>query len=370
MKDLPFVRSRLPLICGLAAVAVSCGRAEVKATASLLVPVTTAITKQGDFPIELRAIGSVESLWTVAVRPQVEGAIAAIHFREGQDVKAGQLLFTIDRRPYEAALAVAEATLAKHRVEAKNAESEQKRASDLLAQGVMSIDAHDRVVAGAQSLVAGLKADEAAVQTAKLRLDYCSIHSPLNGRSGSIVGKVGNLVRAMDDAALVVIHQQDPIGVRFTVPEAKLAEIRTAGTLKVEARRRGEKADAAYGTLAFVDHEIDRTTGNVKLKARFTNAALKLWPGQFVDVLMVLNVRHGALTVPSPAVQDGQSGPFVFVVKADKTAEIRPVTIGPARDGETLIEKGLEPGETVVVDGQVRLTAGAKVEARPAGPTP
>lgn len=346
----------------------ACGGAPVKSAAATAVPVTVAQAKQGDFPIELRAIGSVESLWTVTVRPQVEGAIAAIHFREGENVKAGQLLFTIDPRPYEAALALAEANLAKHRVEALNAESEKRRADDLLAQGVLSIDAHDRATANARALIAGLKADEAAVQTARLKLDYCSIRSPLDGRSGSIVGKVGNLVRALDDATLVVIHQQDPIGVRFTVPESRLSEIRKAGTLQVEARRRGEEADVARGTLAFVDHEIDRSTGNVKLKARFNNVARKLWPGQFVDVSMVLETRANAVTIPTPAVQDGQSGPFVFVVKADQTVEVRPVVIGPARNGETLIEKGIDAGTTVVVDGQLRLTIGAKVEAKAAVP--
>lgn len=345
-----------------------CGGAAVKSAAPVSVPVTVAQAKQGDFPIELRAIGSIESLWTVVVRPQVEGAIAAIHFREGEDVKAGQLLFTIDPRPYEAALALAEANLARHRVEAQNAEGEKKRADDLLAQGILSVDAHDRATANARALLAGLKADEAAVQAARLKLDLCSIRSPLDGRSGSITGKVGNLVRALDDATLVVIHQQDPIGVRFTVPEARLSEIRRAGTLAVQASRRGDESDPARGTLAFVDHEVDRSTGNVKLKARFGNPARKLWPGQFVDVSMVLETRTGAITIPTPAVQDGQSGPFVFVVKADQTAEVRPVSIGPARNGETLIEKGVAAGETVVVDGQVRLTPGAKVEARPAVP--
>jgi multidrug efflux system membrane fusion protein len=341
----------------------------VKPAAAAAVPVTVARAEPRDFPIELRAIGSVESLWTVAVRPQVEGAMAAIHFREGQDVKAGDLLFTIDPRPYAAALAVAEAHLAKSRAEAQNASSEERRAADLLAQGVMSIDVHDSVVAASRALAASVTADEAAVQTARLRLDYCSIRSPLNGRTGSILVKVGNLVRALDDATLVVIHQQDPIGVRFTVPEMRFAEIRKAGPLEVVARRRGEEADPATGSLAFVDHEIDRTTGNVKLKARFDNAERKFWPGQFVDVSMVLSVRKGAVVVPSPAVQDGQQGPFIFVVKGDKTAEIRPVRIGPARNGETLIENGIAAGETVVVDGQVRLTAGAKVDAKVAGPS-
>ena len=229
----------------------ACERAPVRSAAPAAVPVTVAQAKQADFPIELRAIGSVESLWTVAVRPQVEGAIAAIHFREGDDVAKGQLLFTIDPRPYEAALAVAEANLAKARVEAQNAEAEEKRADDLLAQGVLSIDAHERATANARALGAGLKAGEAAVQTARLRLEYCSIRSPLSGRSGSIAGKVGNLVRALDDATLVVIHQQDPIGVRFTVPEARLAEIRKAGTLPVEATRRGEEGEVAiaFGSL-------------------------------------------------------------------------------------------------------------------------
>lgn len=368
MKVLKFPKIRAAAYSALAVISCSCGRAAAKPAAAAAVPVTVATARLDDFPIELRAIGSVESPWTVEIRPQVEGAIEAVHFREGQDVAVGQLLFSIDPRPYQAALAVAEANLAKDRVQAANAEKEQKRAADLFAQGVIAVDAFDRVGANARALAAGLLADEAAVQNAKLRLDYCSIRSPLAGRTGSIMVKAGNLVRALDTTTLVSIHQMDPIHVFFSVPEVRLAQIRKAGTLEVVARRRGEEADPARGSLSFVDHEIDRATGNVKLKARFANALRKLWPGQFVDVMMVLDVRRSAILVPTPAVQDGQTGPFIFVVKADKTAEVRPVTTGPSRNGETLVEKGIEPGETVVVDGQVRLTIGARVEAKPAKP--
>lgn len=352
----------------LAATLLSCGGATAPPSATPSVPVTVAAAKQADFPIELRVVGSVESPWTVDVRPQVEGALEAIHFREGRDVRAGDLLFTIDPRPYQAALTAAEANLARDRAQAHNAEAEQRRAADLFTQGIVSIDVNDKAAATARALEAGLKGDEAAIQAAKLRLDYCSIRSPLDGRTGSVMVKVGNLVRALDTTTLVTIHQIDPIDVRFTVPEARLSEIRKAGTLEVIARRRGEEADPAKGSLTFVENEIDRATGNVSLKARFGNAERKLWPGQFVDVLMVLSVRKGAVVVPSPAIQDGQAGPFVFVVKKDQTAEVRPVTIGPSRNGETLVEKGIEAGETVVVDGQVKLTIGAKVNAKPAGP--
>lgn len=352
----------------LAATLLSCGGATAPPSATASVPVTVAAAKQADFPIELRVVGSVESPWTVDVRPQVEGALEAIHFREGRDVRAGDLLFTIDPRPYQAALTAAEANLARDRAQAHNAEAEQRRAADLFTQGIVSIDVNDKAAATARALEAGLKGDEAAIQAAKLRLDYCSIRSPLDGRTGSVMVKVGNLVRALDTTTLVTIHQIDPIDVRFTVPEARLSEIRKAGTLEVIARRRGEEADPAKGSLTFVENEIDRATGNVSLKARFGNAERKLWPGQFVDVLMVLSVRKGAVVVPSPAIQDGQAGPFVFVVRKDQTAEVRPVTIGPSRNGETLVEKGIEAGETVVVDGQVKLTIGAKVNAKPAGP--
>lgn len=368
MRELPLNRACRLALAVLAATLPSCGPAAAPPSASSSVPVTVAAAKLSNFPIELRVVGSVESPWTVDVRPQVEGALEAIHFREGQDVRAGDLLFTIDPRPYQAALAAAEANLARDRAQAQNAEAEKKRAADLFAQGIVAIDVNDKAAATARALEASLKADEAAIQTAKLRLDYCSIRSPLDGRTGSIMVKVGNLVRALDTTTLVTIHQIDPIDVRFTVPESRLSEIRRAGTLDVIARRRGEEGDPAKGALTFVENEIDRATGNVNLKARFRNAERKLWPGQFVDVLMVLSVRKGAVVVPSPAIQDGQQGPFVFVVKNDQTAEIRPVTIGPARNGETLVEKGVEAGETVVVDGQVRLTVGAKVDAKPAGP--
>ncbi len=358
---------RLALVL-VAAILPSCGPSAAPPSGPPLVPVTVGAAKQSDFPIELRVVGSVESPWTVDVRPQVEGALEAIHFREGQDVHAGDLLFTIDQRPYQAALAAAEANLARDRAQAQNAEAEKKRAADLYAQGIVAIDVNDKAAATARALEASVKADEAAIQAAKLRLDYCSIRSPLDGRTGTIMVKVGNLVRALDTTTLVTIHQMDPIDVRFTVPESRLAEIRKAGTLEVVARRRGEESDPAKGSLTFVENEVDRATGNVNLKARFKNAERKLWPGQFVDVLMVLSVRKGAVVVPSPAIQDGQQGPFVFVVNKDQTAEVRPVTIGPARNGETLVEKGIEAGETVVVDGQVRLTIGAKVDAKPAGP--
>lgn len=363
--------SRAPLFAlFLAATLPSCGQGAAPPAASSSVPVTVAAAKQSDFPIELRVVGSVESPWTVDIRPQVEGALQAIHFREGQDVHAGDLLFTIDPRPYQAALAAAEANLARDRAQAQNAEAEKRRAADLYAQGVVAIDVNDKAAATARALEASLKADEAAIQTAKLRLDYCSIRSPLDGRTGTIMVKVGNLVRALDTTTLVTIHQIDPIDIRFTVPESRLSEIRKAGPLEVIARRRGEEGDPAKGSLTFVENEIDRATGNVNLKARFKNRERKLWPGQFVDVLMVLSVRKGAVVVPSPAIQDGQQGSFVFVVKKDQTAEVRPVVIGPSRNGETLVEKGVEAGETVVVDGQVRLTIGAKVDAKPAGPVP
>ncbi|MEO8501378.1 MAG: efflux RND transporter periplasmic adaptor subunit [Vicinamibacteria bacterium] len=352
----------------LAATLASCRAAEVKSAAAAPVPVTVAKARQGDFPIELRAIGSIESPWTVDVRPQVDGAIDAIHFTEGQDVRAGELLFTIDPRPSQAALAVAEANLARDRVQAQNAEAEQKRAADLFAQGVISIDGNDKAAANARALVAGLKADEAAVQTARLRLDYCSIRSPLSGRTGAIMVKAGNLVRALDLNPLVTILQVDSVNVTFTIPESRLSEIKKAGALQVLVRRRGEDAEAAKGALSFVDSAVDRMTGTIRLKARLANASRKLWPGQFVDVSMVLSVRAAAVIVPAPSVQDGQTGPFIFVVSKDMTAEIRPVTTGPSRNGETLIEKGLDPGETVVVDGQVRLTPGARVNAKPAGP--
>ena len=368
MTDPQSPRSPRLALLVLAATLSSCGRSAAPPPASASVPVTVAAARQSDFPIELRAVGSVESPWTVDVRPQVEGALESIHFREGQDVHAGDRLFTIDPRPYQAALAAAEANLARDRAQALNAEAEKKRAADLFAQGIVSIDVNDKAAAAAHALEASLTGDEAAIQTAKLRLDYCTIRSPLDGRTGAIMVKVGNLVRALDTTTLVTIHQIDPIDVRFTVPEARLSEIRKAGPLEVIARRRGEEGDPAKGSLTFVENEIDRATGNVVLKARFKNAERKLWPGQFVDVLMVLSVRRGAVVVPSPAVQDGQAGPFVFVVKKDQTVEVRPVTTGPVRNGETLVEKGIEAGETVVVDGQVRLTIGAKVEARPAGP--
>lgn len=333
------------------------------------VPVLVAQAIQRTVPIQLQAIGTVEAYSTVSVKSQIDGYIAAVYFREGQDVKKGHLLVQIDPRPYQAALNQAEANLARDRAQLLQAITDEKRYSYLLEQGVGSREQSDQAHANAQALRATVMADEAAIQTAKINLGYTRIYSPLDGRTGVLILHPGNLVKANDaSGVVVVINQVRPIYVDFYLPERSLNEIRQymAGRqLAVQAHSKGnQQSPSEDGTLSFIDNAVNANTGTFELKGLFPNAHERLWPGQFVDVTLTLSERPDTIVVPSQAVQTGQDGTFVFVVEHDMSAKPRPVVVGDSLGGQTVIERGLKPGETVVTDGQLRLFPGAKVKIK------
>lgn len=330
------------------------------------VPVAAALAVRKDVPVQLRAIGAAEAYATVTVKTMVNGQIEKVGFREGQDVRKGELLFTIDPRPYEAALKTAEATVAKDLALKENAEKDVKRYAYLIEKDLVPKQQFDQVVSNAAALAATVNADNAVVETNRVQLSYCFIRSPIAGRTGSLFVKEGNVVKA-NDTSLVSINQVTPIYVTFSVPEQYLAEIRKARearTLEVEAVIPGQEDLPAQGTLTFLSNAVDNTTGTIQLKATFPNGDRRLWPGQYVTVTMTLSTRPGAVVVPTPAVQTGQQGQYVFVIKPDLTVEARPVTGGPSVDGGTVIEKGIQAGERVVTDGQLRLVPGARVEIK------
>jgi membrane fusion protein, multidrug efflux system len=333
---------------------------------SIAVPVTVATVGQKTVPVTLRAIGNVEAYSTVSVKSQVEGQLERVYFREGQDVKKGDLLFTIDSRPFEAGLRQAEANLARDQAQEKNARAQADRSEMLFESGIVSKDQFDQVRTNFDALQAAVRADQATVENAKIQLGYCSIRSPIEGRTGNLMVHEGNVLKA-NDTALVVINQVNPLYVDFSVPEQYLPEIkryRGRGNLKVEAVVPHEEARPERGVLTFVNNTVDSATGTILLKGTFPNLEKRLWPGQFVDVKLALTLLPNAVVVPSQAVQTGQQGLYAFVVKPDMTVDLRPVAAGETIGDEMVIEKGLQPGEKVVTDGQLLLRPGAKVEVR------
>ena len=361
----------------------ACGRKAEKPVEEI-VPVLAVKVEKRDVPVELSAIGNVEALQSVAVQARVSGEIQTVAFREGQDVKPGDLLFTIDPRPYQAALAEAQARLERDRALAKNSEETAARYGDLVKKEYVTPEQYEQMRAGAEAARATSRADEAAVENARLELSYTRIVAPIAGRTGSIQVHQGNMLRPNDDRTLVTINQIHPIAVSFTVPEAAFDAIRRAqaeSKLSVVARPSretsapvapgaavlptGEGEKPETGELSFVDNTVDRATGTVRLKASFANAAGALWPGRFVDVVLTLSHDRDALVVPVEAIQTGQQGSYVFVVKPDSTVESRTVTVGRKQGGDVVIAKGLSADERVVTDGQMRLAPGTKVEVKP-----
>ncbi len=365
------------LVAAMAGLSACSENASGKATAKgsvVAVPVSVSDVVQKVVPLQLRAIGNVQAYSTVSIKSQVEGTLARVYFKEGQDVKKGDPIFLIDPRSFEAALRQAEANLARDTAQAANAKIDERRFADLYKEGGVSQQQYDQARTSATALEATLQWDRSAVENARLQLGYCSIHSPIDGRTGNLLVHQGNLVKANDaDHLLVVINQVRPIYVSFSVPEQELPAIRrymASGSLKVEAITLGREGRQPQGDLTFVDNAVDRTTGTVELKATFANADNALWPGQFVNVVLTLATEPNALVVPSEAIQTGQQGPYVFVVKPDLTVESRLIVVHRTIERETVIEKGLAPGERVVTDGQVRLVPGAKVEIKPSNPAP
>jgi membrane fusion protein, multidrug efflux system len=357
------------------------------------VPVLTAKAVKKSVPLTLPAVGAGEALSTVQVRAQVTGQLSQIHFSEGQDVKKGQLLFTIDPRPFETALAQAEAVLARDTATANNAQSQRARSEDLYKRGLIPRDQYETASAGAEALQATLQADRAAVDSAKLNLQYTRITAPISGRTGSLNLHEGDLVRANDATPLLVINQMSPIYVTFSIPGRYLADIRryqAQNALSVEARVQpgtvpppgsgapgttstsggaapadapvpGTPVPVEVGKVTFIDNAVDPTTGTIKLKATFPNTSRTLWPGLFVQVGLQLTTNPNAIVVPATAVQTSQQGQYVYVIKPDRTAELRNVQIDRQQGEETIIAQGLSAGEEVVTDGHLRLTPGARV---------
>jgi multidrug efflux system membrane fusion protein len=358
----------------------------------MVVPVTVAKAIRESVPMEVRVVGSMEASSTIQVKSLVAGQLMSVHFTEGQNVGKGDLLFEIDPRSYQEALRQAQAAVERDRAQLRLAEAnvardvaqqrkaaeDEKRYDALAEEGIVSKEQREQMKTAAATSNEAVKADQAAVESAraslqadlslvekaKLDLSYCSIRSPISGRAGNLLVHPGNLVKENADNALVVINQVTPIFANFGVPEQYLAQIRQANSRKPLAVRVSPQNDptkVVTGRLSVIDNTVDSTTGTIKLKAVFDDPQRVLWPGQFVDVVLTLGAQDNATVVPSEAVQAGQDGQLIYVVKQDQTVEPRNVTVGPTVDRKIVIEKGVEPGETVVVDGQLRLFPGAHI---------
>ena len=294
-----------------------------------------------------------------------------VNFNQGDDVQEGQVLFTLDHRPLEAALSQAEANLARDTAQAANAKVIAQRMDDLVERGVGTREQRDTARTTAAALDASVGANRAAVENAKVQLQYATIRAPIAGRTGALMVHAGNLVRANDQTPLVVINQVSPVYVSFGIPEALLPDLRrymAMRELEVEAIPPNEAIAPATGRITFVDNQVDQTTGTIRIKATFPNANRRLWPGQFVNVRVRLTTDPHALVVPSVAVQAGPEGQYVYVVKEDRTVEMRPVEVARTAGTETIVKQGVKPGETVVTDGQLRLVPGSRITVKDAKP--
>jgi multidrug efflux system membrane fusion protein len=330
------------------------------------VPVTVAVAETRSVPYELSATGTVEPIQTVAVQPQVSGPIVRIAFREGQDVKKGDVLFELDPRPFQAALKQAEGLLTRDRATATNAEEQAKRYSALAEKEYVTAEQNDAARSGAAAAAATATASQAAVDQARLNLQYATIRAPISGRTGSLRVREGNLVRSTDAAPLVTINQIRPILVRFAVPASNLGAIqryRTREQVAVLASPTGG-GTPSEGGLTFVDNAVDTTTGTILLKGTFPNADGALWPGEFVNVRLRLYVDQNALVVPASAVVSGQRGSFVFVIQPDSSAVTKPVKIDRTAGDLAILSQGIKAGDRVVTDGQLRLRQGSKVQIK------
>jgi multidrug efflux system membrane fusion protein len=406
MPPRPSARHRVApalVLAGLLLAACSRGEGDqgrARSARPAAVPVTAARVETRDIPVQIQGIGNVQALATVSVYSLVSGQIFQVHFKEGQDVKAGELLFSIDPRPFEATLQQAQATMAQHQAavsqaeanltrdqaQADNAAIEEERYKKLVQSGLIAREQYDQILTAHKSAVATVDADRAAVnnakalvqadaamvENAKVQLGYTLIRAPIEGRTGNLLIHQGNVVKANDIGnPLVVINRVHPIYISFAVPERYLEQIkaaRAAGPLSVEATPQGQTT-TARGTLTFVNNTVDTTTGTIQLKATFENADNALWPGQFAAVTLTVRTELHALVVPSQAIQAGQQGQYVFVVKPDATVESRPVEVAFANGPTTVLRGGVKAGEQVVTDGQLRLVSGARVDVKAAGPT-
>jgi len=335
------------------------------------VAVSVARAERRAVPVEILATGTVEPIRTVAITSQVGGMLQRVLFNEGDEVTAGQVLFQIDPRPFEAALQQAQANLSRDLVQLANAGREADRARTLETAGLGTAEDAQAKMASHDALAATVRADSAALMGAQLALEYATIRAPIAGRTGGLMVREGNLVRSNTESPLVTINQVRPIYVRFAVPAARLPELqRQRGReLQVLARPARDSAAPFRGALSFIDNHVDSTTGTVLLKGRFANASETLWPGEFVEVTLQLDVQDDAIVVPAQAVMNGQQGSYVFVVENGRARQV-PVTVARSTDSLAVIAQGLVPGATVVIDGQLRLTQDAPVELKDAAPEP
>jgi multidrug efflux system membrane fusion protein len=346
------------------------GTAEGRDDGPPAVPVTTASVVQKAMPIEIQVIGSVEPYSSVAIRSQITGQLIAVNFKEGDIVQRGQVLFELDRRPLEAALGQAQANLTRDMAQAANAEVQATRFQQLVDRGIAPREQGDTARTSVAALNATVEADRAAVENAKIQLQYATITAPISGRTGALMVHQGNLVRANDQTPLVVINEVAPISVAFTIPEARLADLRrymARGSLTVTATPQGSDTSAT-GRITFIDNAVDQNTGTIRIKGTFPNDDGRLWPGQFVNVVVTLSMEPTAVVVPSVAVQAGQDGTYVFAVKPDQSVEMRPVRVARTRGAESVIAAGVQPGETVVTDGHLRLVPGGRISAKQPAP--
>jgi membrane fusion protein, multidrug efflux system len=330
------------------------------------VPVVAGKVEQKDTPVYLDGLGTVQAFNTVTVHTRVDGQLDQVLFTEGQDVKPGDLLAIVDPRPFQAALDQAIAKKAQDEAQLANAKVTLARNTDLFNRKVIAQQDFDTSRYQTDQFQAAVQADQAAIESARTNVDYTQVKSPIDGRTGVRLVDAGNIVHASDQNGIVVITQMHPISVVFTLPEQNLQSILSAGGasggLKVLALDRGNTNTLDEGSLAVVDNQIDQTTGTVKLKATFPNSDLKLWPGKFVNARLVLTTQKNATVIPSGVVQRGPQGTYAYVIKPDKTAEMRPIKVGQTEGNLAVVENGLEPGEQVVVDGQYKLQPGAHVE--------
>jgi len=338
-----------------------------------LVPVKVAVAELKPVPVQIQAVGTVEAYATVSIKSRVDGELVRVHFKEGQDVKKGELLFTIDARPYEAALKEAQARLDRDVALMEKAERDARRYAELVAKNFVSSDKYEQFRANFESLRATAEADRAALERARLQLEYCYIRSPMVGRTGRVLVDEGaQVLTAKDDkSGMVDISQIMPIYVAFAVPQQNLPAIKAhmaKNELKVTADIPESQLPPEEGALSFLDNKINSQTGTVTLKASFPNTGRHLWPGQFVTATLTLTTRQDAVVIPAVAVQVGQEGQFVYVVKPDMSVESRPVTSGLVVGDTVVIDKGLAAGETVVTEGQLRLVPGTKVQVPGARP--
>jgi multidrug efflux system membrane fusion protein len=363
------MRTALRLVA-FAALACGCAKQQAAPTARPVTRVTVAKVTQKTMPVEVTAVGNVEAISTISIRAQVAGEVQNIRFKEGDFVKKGQVLLTIDPRPYEAALAQAKAALARDKATGTYNRAQAQRYKTLFDQGVVPAEQVDSFTSAADASDATVNSDEAAVKTAELNLEYCTIESPIDGRTGTVMVKAGNLVKVAD-VPIVVINQVNPIYVNFTVPQQYWPDIKQdieRRALHVTVTIPQNSGRPVEGTLTFVDNIVDSTTGTIHLRGTFENSQNRLWPGLYVGVLLTLSQQPNATVVPAHAIITTQEGSYVYLVKANDIVEQRTVVPNRTIDNDTVVDKGLQPGDVIVTDGQVNLVPGAKIEVKNSAP--